>query len=166
MEKKSTNDQLYYLNAIHEKKLVRTIIDIFSKKYEVKILLKPDTRKNDYLNFLGIHRKHVITNNGNPYKIIDKSNLVVTFADSTMGYETISRKVKYVFIPRKKLKNFNRFYIYQNNFDKTKLKKFLLSFIKMNKKIYFNKMKVFNQDIAPFNYKNTLLVKNIYNLIK
>jgi len=165
MEKISRNGQVYYLNAIHEKKLVKTIINIFSKKYEVKVLLKPDTRKNDYLNFLGIHRKHVITNNGNPYKTIDKSNLVITFADSTMGYETISRKVKYVFIPRKKIPNLNRFYIYQNKFDKIKLKKFLLSFIKMNKKIYFNKMKIFDQDIAPFNHKNTLLIKNLYNLI-
>ena len=159
------NNKDYHLNAIHEKKTITTIIRSLSKKYKIKILLKPDVKKNDYLNFTGFDKKYVIINDGNPYKLIDKSNLVITFNNGTMGHESISRKVKNIQIPRRKTNNLNRFYIYKDQFDEIKIKKFLLFILRMKKNIYFNKMKIFKEDIIYFNHKNTLLKNNLYDLV-
>ena len=155
----------YHLSIFYEKKLFNTIIKSFSKKYKIRILLKPEVKKNDFLNFSKIDKKYVMTNDGNPYKWIDQSNLVITLKNGTMGQETISRKVKNVEIPRKKIKNLNRFYIYNNKFDEVKIKIFLLKILRMSQKSYFNRMKKFHEDIIFFDSGNRLLKKNLLNLI-
>ena len=155
----------YYLDVIHEKKLFKSIIKNFSKKYKIKILLKPDVHKNDYLNFSEIIKKFVIVNDGNPYKLIDQSNLVITINNGTMGHESISRKVKNIQILRKKKHNLNRFYIYKDKFDEIKIKNFLLKILRMSQKSYFNRMKKFHEDIIFFDSRNKLLRKNLFNLI-
>ena len=161
----SETNKDYYLNALHEKKTIGTIINNLSRKHKIKILLKPDVKKDDYINFSKVDKKFIIINDGNPYKIIDKSILVITFNDGTMGYESISRQVKNIQIPRKKSNNLNRFYIYKDKFDEIKIKKFIFFFLKMKNNIYFNKMKSFKEDLIYFNHKNTILKNNLYHLI-
>ena len=162
----NSNNKDYYLNALHEKRTIKTIIDYLSNNYKIKILLKPDVKKSDYLNYSGIDKRYVILNDGFPYKLVDQSNLVIALNDATLGQESISRKVKIIQIPREKKSNLNRFYIYNDKFDETKIIKFLLKILKMKQKSYFYKMKKFHEDVIFFDYKNTLLRKNLFNLIK
>lgn len=163
---KTEDNKDYHLNAIHEKKIIKVIINNLSEKYKIKILLKPDVKKSEYLNFSGVDKKYVIVNDGNPYKIMDQCNLVITFNNGTMGHESISRKVKNIQIPRKKKHNLNRFYIYKDKFHETKIKNYLLKILRMSQKSYFYKMKKFQEDIIFFDYRNTILRKNLFDLIK
>ena len=145
--------------------MIKFILNNFSKKYKIKILLKPDVSKDDYFNYSKIDNKYILENNGNPYKFIDRSRIVVTFNNGTMGHESISRKIKNIQIPRQKLLKLKKFYIYSEQLKKSKIKKFFSYILNMSEKTYFTKMKRFNEDIIYFNEKNILLKRNIMNLI-
>ena len=153
------------LDIIHEKKIIRFILENFSKKYKIKILLKSDIKKSDYLNYTEVDKKYVLFNDGNPYKFVDQSNIVITLNNGTVGHEAISRGVKNIQLPRKKKSNLIRFHIFQDGFNEIKLKSFIFHMLKMKKITYFNKTKSFKQDIIFFDYKNSLLVRNITKLI-
>ena len=155
----------YYLNTIHEKKMIKLILNHLSKKYKIKILLKPDVKKSDYLNYSGINSKYVFENKGKSYKFIDESELVITFNNGTMGHESISRGVKNIQIPRPKLSKSKKFNIYNGTLEDKKIIFFLSSIFKMSIKTYFKKMNKFYEEIIYFNENNILLKKNLKNLI-
>ena len=148
-----------------EKKMIKLILNHLSKKYKIKILLKPDVKKSDYLNYSGINSKYVFENRGKPYKFIDESELVITFNNGTMGHESISRGVKNIQIPRPKLSKSKKFNIYNGTLEDKKIIFFLSSIFKMSIKTYFKKMNKFYEEIIYFNENNILLKKNLKNLI-
>ena len=154
-----------FLDTIHEKKLVRTILNNFSKKYKIKILLKSDVKKIDYLDFSEVDKRYVLLNDGNPYKFLDQSNLVITFNNGTMGHEAISRGIKNIQLPRKNKNDLIRFHIFQDGFNEIKINNFISHMIRMRDIVYFKKMKRFKKDIIFFDYKNSLLVRNVTKLI-
>ena len=115
----------YEFNVNHEKNLIKILSQISIKKHKFNVLLKPDVNKKDYLKFMKCNKKIVITNKGNPYKIIDKFDLVITLNEGTMGNEALSRGIKLISIYRTRINYSKKFYIFNNKINYEKLKKFV-----------------------------------------
>lgn len=156
------------LDLNHEKKLTNYLIEYSaSKDLKFKILLKPDTKKDGYINFNNISKKYLINNtSGNPYSVMDKSALILISNYSAMSFEAAARGLKHALIvkhkhPKNKFYKDN-FFTYKKEIKSSSGKIFLDNlFIQSKKNFFLNYKKAGYQ--AIFDKKNKTFKSFINN---
>ena len=150
------------VNTYHEKKLLEILTSISIKNSKVKALLKPGTDIKNYINFMNVNKNIVISNNGNPYNVLDKFDIIITINNGTMGYEALSRGIKHLQIPKKKYKQSNNFYVFDKEINYRNLKKFIIFYLSITNNKFFQICGKKKIDIPVFDYGNSIL-KNYLN---
>lgn len=142
----------YQTDVKHEIKLTKLLITICEEQnINFRVLLKPLTKINEYVNLSGINEKYCIFNNGlNNYTTINKFHLFIFTNDSTLRFEVVSRKKTFCIIQP------------LNQLDKAKLGSSCVLNMNLNYKGLLNLIKsTLNQDYKTFKSKNIDLTQEV-----
>ncbi len=176
----------YGLNSSNIEKKIIPIISNYCKKYNIKLLILGRTSSINevkFYNSLNQNKDFQYINNDptnlhQSYNLLDQANTVISL-NATLGYESLGRGVKTVFInlndrklncksyltfawPIKSKKN-GQFWL--GVFKKEKILETLNSVYKMRQKDWKTKITPIVKDLMNYNYGNKIFLNKINNLI-
>ncbi len=140
---------------LFEKKILKIIQKIFQKNSYFRVLLKPNIKIDDYQNFTNCKKNIIFSNNGNGYRVMDKFNLIITIHGS-MGKEALARGLKHVEVPHIVVNKKLIFNVFSKKLNYANLRNFLIYYLQMPNKKYFQIYKKNNSSNIYYDEQNKL----------